>query len=64
MIKHQFFVNKHLPVQTQGIINSNKRYSICLNLLIKIPLYTIKNNTVPCQTISWEFSEIYKSTIS
>ena len=35
MIKHQFFVNKHLPVQTQGIINSNKRYSICLNFVNK-----------------------------
>ena len=36
MIKHQFFVIKHLPVQTQRERNTSKRYSICSNLIIKI----------------------------
>ena len=39
MIKHQIFVNKHLPVQTQrNEINISVGYSVCLNLLIKIIL--------------------------
>ena len=33
MIKHQVFVNKHLPVQTQRKENISKRYSIYSNLL-------------------------------
>ena len=36
MIKHQIFVNKHLPVQTQRKVNISKRNWICSNLLIKI----------------------------
>ena len=36
MIKHQIFVNKHLPVQTQRKVNISKRYSTCSNLLIKL----------------------------
>ena len=36
MIKHQFFVNEHLPVQTQREGNTSKTYSICSNLIIKI----------------------------
>ena len=36
MIKHQIFVNKHLPVQTQRKVDISKRYSICSNLLIKL----------------------------
>ena len=33
MIKHQIFVNNHLPVQTQRKVNISKRNSICSNLL-------------------------------
>ena len=37
MIKHQIFVNKHLPVQTQrNEMNICKEYSVCSDLLIKI----------------------------
>ena len=36
MIKHQMFVNKHLPAQTQQKVNISKRYSICSNFLIKL----------------------------
>ena len=36
MIKHQIFVNMHLPLQTKIIIiKISKRYSICSNLLIR-----------------------------
>ena len=36
MIKHQIFVNKHLPVQTQRKVNISKRYSIFSNIINKV----------------------------
>ena len=36
MIKHQIFVNKHLPVQIQRKINISKRYSICSSYSVAI----------------------------
>ena len=52
MIKHQIFVNRHLPVQTQQKINISKKYPICSNLLIQCCYYHF---STLCQFASWWF---------
>ena len=39
MIKHQMFVNKHLPVQTQRKINISTRHSIDVIIVLILSLF-------------------------